>query len=263
MRFINRQVPIDKVARALDLRLDGLTKIHCWHPERHKNGDRTASVGIRSINNTVKCFGCDSKNMGPIDLVMDVLETTAADAALWIAGLFNVPSIPARKRQTVESRPRGAVGRERGLGLLVRSGLWGTLSESAKAVAPVLEEFSEKTVNPGCEPTLRMSYVAICRFSGLRSPNAIRKALLELGELGFVRLPESGLRQHPSRQPSLYIVTPDSDELYEAANAFAARQRVEIEAERELRSRLRTDRIRCLAEGRKQSSGPCDNDRLR
>jgi hypothetical protein len=64
MRFINRQIKIAEVARALDLRLDGNSKIHCWHPERHKNGDRTASVGIRSTNNTVKCFGCDSKPMG-------------------------------------------------------------------------------------------------------------------------------------------------------------------------------------------------------
>ena len=98
MRFINRKLPITDVARGLDLRLDGARKIHCWHPERHQNGDRTASVGIRTTNNTVKCFGCDSKPMGPIDLVMDVHAINSpADAAIWIAERFSVPSIPARK----------------------------------------------------------------------------------------------------------------------------------------------------------------------
>src|SRR5215475_6445176 len=98
MRYINRQIPIVDVARALELRLDGTNKIHCWHPERHKNGDRTASVGIRTINNTVKCFGCDSRPMGPVDLVMDALQLAAAPAALWIADRFKVPTIPAGKR---------------------------------------------------------------------------------------------------------------------------------------------------------------------
>jgi len=46
MRYINRQVPIVKVARALDLRLEGASKIHCWHPDRHKNGDRLDIPGI-------------------------------------------------------------------------------------------------------------------------------------------------------------------------------------------------------------------------
>src|SRR5438067_587179 len=98
MRHINCHVPVFELAGALELRLDGAGKIHCWHPERHKNGDRSASVGIRTGNNTVKCFGCDSKPMGPIDFVMDVLGLAAADAALWIAGRFDVPTIPAGKR---------------------------------------------------------------------------------------------------------------------------------------------------------------------
>ena len=96
MKYINRELPIADVARALDLRFDGLGKVHCWHPERHQNGDRTASVGIRVSNNTVKCFVCDSRPMGPIDLVMDVRGVGPAEAALWIAERFTVPSIPTR-----------------------------------------------------------------------------------------------------------------------------------------------------------------------
>jgi hypothetical protein len=47
MRYINREVRIVEVARKLDLRLDRPSKVHCWHPDRHQHGDRTASVGIR------------------------------------------------------------------------------------------------------------------------------------------------------------------------------------------------------------------------
>lgn len=110
MRFIHREVPIVNVARALDLRLDGASKIHCWHPDRHKNGDRTASVGIRTTNNTVKCFGCGLGPIGPIDFVMDVLGLPAADAASWIAEQFPVPTIPAGKRLAEPDRWRGRIG---------------------------------------------------------------------------------------------------------------------------------------------------------
>src|ERR1035438_8556935 len=144
MRYINRQVPVAEVARVLGLRMDGASKIHCWHPERHKNGDRTASVGIRASNNTVKCFGCDSKPMGPINFVMDVLELAAADAALWIAARFSVPTILPGKRLGEPDRWRDRVGHERELELLVRSGLFGVLSEPARLIAPVFLAICEK-----------------------------------------------------------------------------------------------------------------------
>src|ERR1035438_241695 len=142
MRYINRQVPVAEVARVLGLRMDGASKSHCWHPERHKNGDRTASVGIRARNNTVKCFGCDSKPMGPIDFVMDVLDCSAADGALWIAARFSVPTIAAGRRLDEVERYRGRIGHERGLDLLVRSGIFGTLSEATRMITPVLDRKS-------------------------------------------------------------------------------------------------------------------------
>jgi hypothetical protein len=238
------QVPIAKVAQALELRLDGTGKIHCWHPERHQHGDRTASVGIRASNNTVKCFGCDSKPMGPIDFVMDVLELAAADAALWIAQRFEVPVIPAGKRLAEADRCRSQAGCERGLGLLVRSGLWGTLSAPAQSVAAVLWETCEKDEPTAHEFSIRISYAGISRYSGVRSPNAIRKALMELGEIGFLKFPEAGLRRTPARTAAKYIVTPNSDELYELAQAFSAQMLTEIAAARELRTRLRSEKTR-------------------
>jgi hypothetical protein len=240
MRFINRHVPIAKVAVALDLRLDGPSRIHCWHPERHKSDDRSASVGIRTSNNTLKCFGCDSRPMGPIDFAMDVLGMDSpADAALWIASKFDVPMIPAGKRLEEPERSRFRAGYENGLELLVRSGLWGSLSGPAQSIAAVFSAMSEKSEPTAREAPIRLSYAGIKRYSGVTSPNAIRKAILELGEIGFLRLPEAGLSRSPQRGAAKYVVTPNSDELSELAHAFWAQTKTEIAAERELRNRLR------------------------
>ena len=86
--------------------------------------------------------------------------------------------------------------------------------------------------------------IGIARYSGVRSPNAIRKALIELGEIGFLKFPEAGLRRGPDQPASAYIVMPNSDELYELAQAFSARMKTEIAAERELRRRLRSEKTR-------------------
>jgi hypothetical protein len=245
MRFINRQLPIAEVAGALDLRFDGAKKIHCWHPERHKNGDSNASVGIRTSNNTVKCFGCDSRPMGPIDLTMDVRGlASGADAALWIAGKFNVPMIPAGKRLQEPERSRFRFGYESGLDLLIRSGLWSTLSAPAQSIAAVFSSMSDKGEPTAQEATIRLSYAGIKRYCGVTSPNAIRRGLLELGEIGFLRLPEAGLHRSPLRGAATYIVTPNSEELMELAHAFASQMRTEIEAERELRARRRKEKAR-------------------
>jgi hypothetical protein len=46
LKFINRHIGITEIARHLDLRAGENGNIHCWRPEFHQNGDRTASVGI-------------------------------------------------------------------------------------------------------------------------------------------------------------------------------------------------------------------------
>jgi hypothetical protein len=53
---------------------------------------------------------------------------------------------------------------------------------------------------------------------------------------------------------SLYIVTPTSDELIELAHAFSEQMRAEIAAERELRDRLRKERIRSLRAAKRVST---------
>src|SRR5579871_5733053 len=69
LKWINHSLPIEAVARKLCLKFGDHGKIHCWHPERHQNGDRTPSVSIRKVNNTIRCFGCGAKPMSVVDLV--------------------------------------------------------------------------------------------------------------------------------------------------------------------------------------------------
>jgi transposase-like protein len=126
---------------------------------------------------------------------------------------------------------------------LVRSGLFGTLSSPTRSVAPVLLAMSDKNEPMAQEFSIRISYAAIARYSGVSSPNAIRKALRELGEIGFLRFPEAACRRFPENPASLYAVTPNSDELNELAQGFSAQMKTEIDAERELRARLRREKV--------------------
>lgn len=247
MHFINRELPIADVARALQLRFDDSGKIHCWHPERHQHGDRTASVGIRATNNTMKCFVCDFKPKGPIDLAMDVLRlNSVADAALWIAARFRVPFIPAHRRLAGQARRGERV--QSGLALMIRSGLWGRLSLAAQAIAPVLLEIAENERPGGERLTAQLSYRGITQMSGIKSPNAIRRALVELSEIGLMLAPTGRARGKLVQETAFYTLTPYSDELLEMAQATAQQARDEIAAGMELRSRLRKERVRILAE---------------
>jgi hypothetical protein len=240
MRFINRELSIVDVARALDLRFDGNSKIHCWHPDRHQHGDRTASVGIRTTNNTVKCFGCDSKPMGPIDLVMDVLGTESpADAAIWIAARFDVPAISAR-RHVARLKGQYRVGYARGVGLLIRSGFLGWVPRGAtQAIALVLLEFAEPAEGLRDVLTVTISYRAISRFSGITSPNAIRSALVALGEAGFLKLPPGPARRTPDRLSATYQLTPYSDDAPSIVAIATAMLRLEIKVKASLLTRSR------------------------
>jgi len=246
MKYINRKVPIGEVARALDVRLEGATMVHCWHPERHQQGDRTASASILTSSNKIKCFVCNFRPKGPIDFVMDVLEMNSpADAALWIAAHFPVPFIPTRKHLTGSARRRERV--QNGLALIIRSGLWAQLSPAAQAIAPVLLEMAEKENSASERLTVQLSYVGITRMSGISSPNAIHRALLALSEVGLMLPPDGRTPGKLVKETARYTMTPYSQELLEMANATAQQVRDEIAAGVELRARLRKERVRVFA----------------
>jgi len=247
LRWINRHIPVAEVGRALDLRFDGSTKIHCWKPEQHKNGDRTASVGIRRKNNTVKCFGCDSKPLGPVDLVMNVLGLNGpADAAVWIAERFSVPCIPKGKHLKQPARPLVRAGFEGDIGILVLSGLWAELSAPARCIVPVLLSHADR--EPGKDTAeVRISYRAISRYSGVASPNAVAEALGQLEEIGWLKRQEDPQRApNRLRAVNTYLLAPQADSDIELAEAQWKQTREAIEGEREIRRRRRAERQTAL-----------------
>ena len=150
---------------------------------------------------------------------------------------------PARKRLTDADGRRDRVGYERGLGLLIRSGLWARLSAPAQGIAAVLLEFGER--GGPLEEALRvqMAYRTLARFSGVQSHNAIRKGLVDLAEVGFVVLPTAVPSPCLDRRSATYLVTPNSHELWELAQATARQTQQEIAAEVELRRRQRVERL--------------------
>jgi hypothetical protein len=248
LRFINRKISISEVAHALDLRFGSNGNIHCWRPELHQNGDRTASVGIRKFNNTVKCFGCDIGPLGPVDLVMAVLGMqNPGAAALWIAAQFKVPELPPGANLVQPERRIVQFGFETDIGLLVHSGLWAMLSRTARALVPVLLEFAERKA--GAQTlTIQISFLALSRYGGVSSPNAIATALRQLQEIGWLSI-HAGKRQPgcgPVRETSTYLLTPRSDALLEIAHATCAQMPQEIEIERKLRAEARDGRKRAV-----------------
>ncbi len=248
IRFINRKIPIRDVGCALGLRIGSNSNLHCWRLELHQNGDRTASVGIRQTNNTVKCFGCGIGPLGVVDLVMAVLSLeNPGEAARWVAERFEVPEIPRGAHIVEPGRRTFQFGRESEIGLLILSGLWAKLSAAARALVPVLLELAE--LEPGKQPlSVTISYRALMRFGGVRSPNRVSAALRELEQIHWLaslaggREPGSG----PVRAASTYLLTPRSDELLELANANCKQMRDEIASQRALRAEARTKRKNSL-----------------
>ena len=174
LKFINGRIPIREVAEKLGLGIGTNRNIRCWRPEAHQNGDRTASVGIHKATNAVKCFGCGIGPLGVTDFVMSVLGmTNPGEAARWIAERFDVPELPRGRHLVEPTRRIFQFGRESEIGLLVHSSLWAHLSPTARAIVPVMLEFGEQ-VSGSESRTLQISYRALVRYSGVKSPNALR-----------------------------------------------------------------------------------------
>ena len=244
LRYINRKVSIREVARALDLRFGPNGNVHCWRPELHQNEDRTASVGIWTAVNKMKCFGCGVGPLGPVDLVMSVIGMTNPGAAgRWIAQRFSIPDLPPGRRPVAPERHIAQFGHESDVGVLILSGLWAQLSPHARSLVPVLLELAER--DPKTRTlALQISYRALQRFSGVSSPNAVANALRELQEIQWLT-PSKGQRTPgggPVRNTSTYIITPRSDALMELAHATVAEFRRDIEEERKLRAEERERR---------------------
>jgi hypothetical protein len=122
--------------------------------------------------------------------------------------------------------------------------MWAWLSASAQAVVPVLLELAERKDDQTL--VVKVSYLALARYSGVSSPNAIAGALRQLEEIQWLSI-VAGRREPglgPIRGTSTYLLTPRSDDFLEIANANCAQMRDEIELQRNLRAEARASRKR-------------------
>lgn len=80
---IRRSAPILEAARRLGLEVTR-NRTRCFHPERHKNNDRTPSLSFNLARNSFRCWVCDEVKGSVLDLVMQIRGVKVREAALWL-----------------------------------------------------------------------------------------------------------------------------------------------------------------------------------
>ena len=166
-------VPIRDVVGQLGLRIVGNT-LHCWRPENHQHGDRTASVGLQQRRNRVKCFVCDGRSLSPIDLVMSVNGLDFLSAVHWFTLHYQVPAAPKGKHIAHQERwpERFRVGTGPPGEMLVRSGIWASLTPAQRSILRVLETFADPRTHE-----VTISYRGMMRYAGVRSQSTVSSAI--------------------------------------------------------------------------------------
>ena len=230
LSFIRRQIPIAEVAEALGIRLAGRHAGHCWRVGSHQNGDRTPSLSFH--RNRAKCFVCDADSKTPVDLVMLYQECGLKEATNWICARWAVPSIA---KNTKLSRPERWKTSPVGvssfpLEVLVRSGVWASLSDADRAILPALFCFSENG-------EVSISYRGLARYAGKTSNTTIAKALRHFEQIGLlIAVPKTS---NNFRDVGRYRFTPDSSRFQAVVSTIGQRMRGERDAERTLRAQMR------------------------
>lgn len=241
--YIRKSVPIRAVAEALGLTVVG-NMVRCWRPENHQCADRTPSVGLHARNNRAKCFVCDGAVLSPIDLVMSVRSVELREAAQWIAERFAVP--PAKEGMHITHQERWPeVFRVGSSGLrfevLVRSGIWASLTPCQRSLIPVLETF----VDPLTHKAI-ISYRGLMRYSGVRSQSTVALAIKRFRALHFLKV-ESSKDSEGFRTCNTYELRFDDPAFVAIATECGRKHKEEKERERELRASARKERKTMLA----------------
>jgi hypothetical protein len=212
---------------------------HCWRPEKHEHGDRTASVGLDRRRNIAKCFVCDVSPLSTIDLVMSVRGVGFASALQWITVRYEVPTLargehiqhpgrwPERYRVGASGSPLEA---------LVRSGIWASLTPAQRSIVPVLNVFAHAGSHK-----VTISYRGLMRYSGVRSQSTISTALKRFRALRFLQV-EARRDSDGFRECNSYCLCFDDPDFLELANDTRQRQMQQIEQERALRKFARRRR---------------------
>lgn len=76
-------VPMETVLAALGVAQSETGRWHCPRPDRHRNGDRTASAKL-TTKGRFQCMRCDAEPVDPLRLVADCLGVGPDEAATWL-----------------------------------------------------------------------------------------------------------------------------------------------------------------------------------
>jgi hypothetical protein len=230
--YIRTKISIVAIARDLGLTVNGY-RARCWRTESHRNGDANPSIGFWKKKNKGRCFVCDPHVWSTIDLVMLYLGCDLRDAVSWITDRFPVPPIPrgshVKKREAWSTRFRCGVA-EDVVTVLVRSGLWSTLSHAERSILPVLVTFTDRDTG-----LAEISYRGLMQYSGVGSQATIADAIRHFEQmrlLRVVRMP-GGLCL---RRVNQYYLTLDDPAFQATVTKVFQRQRHEIELEKQLRA---------------------------
>ena len=241
-KYING-IPILDAVEKIGLEVRDDKRIVCPRTDRHKNGS-TAFLKLLP-RNKVKCDACDTGPLSVVDLLMHVGEfDSPRDAALCFAPNLDVPAIAKGSHLNNPDCQVVPPTCEDPIGLLILSGLWRELSVTSQRLAPVLLVLSKwRPENP--EPTFRLSYLAMTRFSKVTSPNQIKAAIDELVGIGWMeRLGSPTRGDSPVRDTAQYRLTPLSDSFRKFADATATPFGDDIKAEKAIQMQRRHERIR-------------------
>jgi hypothetical protein len=213
-------------------------KARCWRWQRHANGDVNPSLHFFERRNRVRCFVCDMRGgHSCVDLVMGVLGIELSVAIRWVAERWTVPNVrPGRPLGRGAKEPAPYQVGFSGLEVVVRSGMFGELSATESRILVVLEMFKDQDSG-----ATRLSYAAICRYSGLCSRNAVSRALRRLQRLHAIQI-SRGARLGITRDCSTYRVTLEDPAFLDRCNQICSRSRNQIVAERQYRRELRAAR---------------------
>lgn len=207
--MVAEQVPIAELAQILSLKRKG-KYLHCWHPEKHSDGDRTPSVGIDVRRNKVHCFACHF-DYSPIDLVMDVKQMTAREAAQWLASIWTgagqveqqyevrerlkrVGPWPSLERKLTHEwsklKPKEIKKREKGyVERIIGSPLWSELTPAAaKVMLTLLTLTDPKTLTATISTRELANLVGIRRSAVIRATRAIEKLGMYASDTSYDKL---------------------------------------------------------------------------
>jgi hypothetical protein len=254
-KSINR-IPIIDVAIKLGVEVVMGGALLCPRPDIH---DKSRPALLTPLpNNKIKCDACGTGPLTVVDLLMHVGDFSDPLVAVrYFApelASYQVPTIPKGSHL---KNPQGLPvppACDDPLRLLVVSGVWATLSETTQRLMPVFLALTDwRAENP--KPEFELSYRAMTRFSGVKSPNAINESLDNLTSIGWMeRIAQSPRGKSPIKDTAWYRLTPLSDRVRAAADANAPKFAKAIKDEKAVRKQEREDRKRQLG------SEPPDED---